>query len=296
MPTKRILVLVLAVVSLAAAACGDDGGTTTTAVTATTGSTVRGQTVEPGTFEPATTGPLLEWYETAGECQTCGFSITFDASGTAVYEGHRTRATVAFDVDDLVGRLERIDHQPLTDGRDDCGREVDGNAPVLDVYPASGGTRTIDDCYTPIDRDHPVMAFVLATLAEARGAEAATLVEVFDVGGRCPDGVCRSGVQFYDDGTAIRLDDDGTTAEASIAADDLEELRRLVAAADGNALVLGPFTGTCPTEADGQERTYSIGGDEEREPIRLASCRDELDHDSPLLALVDRLVADAVSG
>ncbi len=299
MSLQRLLVVVLAVTIVATAACGgDDGGTATVGESPaeTTTSTSPGQTVEPGQFDPANEGTLLTWSETAGECQVCGFSIVFDASGIATYEGYRTRSTVDFDATELQGRMERLDHQPLTDGTDDCMREVDGNAPVLELFRADGTVLTVDDCHEPIDRSHPIMQFVTDALAAAEAIEAAALADVTDQGGRCPDGTCLSMTSFYDDGTVVRTSDGGAETESSLTADDVAELRSLVERTDLDDLVVGDFTGSCPTEVDGRERTYVIGGDAENEPIRLASCRDELDPDAPLLVLLDRLVGTAVSG
>ena len=293
----RTLAIVAAVL-LALAACGDDttdvdvGGSATSS--STTSTTFR--SVEPGTVDPATEGTMLRWFETAGECHVCGFSIGFDADGTATYEGFRTRSTIAFDVEELSGLISRIDHQPLADGTDDCGREVDGNAPVLEVFTADGTVHTIDDCYQPIDRDHPVMAFVLAHLSTAREAEAPLLVEVVDVGGLCADGdVCRATTRFFADGTAVRDDGEGT-AETEMADADRTMLNDLVGTADEAALVLGPATGPCASASDGQDRTYLIGGDEDESPVVVSDCDDDLATDAPLLVLVDRLVATAFSG
>lgn len=166
MAHHRVLVLLALAVALVATACGDDdpvdaaGGTTTTAL----------RTIEPGTFEPATEGTMLRWYEAAGECPDCAFSITFDASGTATYEGADATATVTFDVDELASRMEAVDGPPLTEGTDDCGREVDGNAPVLELSRSDGTVLEIDDCYRPIDREHPIMVFVYGVLDEAEAA------------------------------------------------------------------------------------------------------------------------------
>lgn len=291
----RTLAIVAAVL-LALAACGDDtadidaGG----AAASTTSTTLR--SVEPGTVDPATEGTMLRWFETAGECHVCGFSITFDADGRATYEGFRTRSTIAFDVAELSGLVSRIDHQPLSDGTDDCGREVDGNAPVLEVFTADGTVHTIDDCYQPIDRDHPVMAFVLAHLATARETEAPLLVEVIDVGGLCADGdVCRATTRFFGDGAVVREDGERTSVE-EIADADRAMLVDLVGTADEVALVQGPGTGECASAADGQDRRYVIGGDEDESPIVVSDCDDDLATDAPLLVLVDRLVAAVVSG
>ncbi len=301
MPTNRLLVIVLAVVSLAAAACGDDGNTSAAGggeqtSSSTSITTTPGQTVEPGHFEPATEGTLATWGETAGECQVCGYALVFDADGMASYQGYRTQASVPFDVAELVGLMTRVDHQPLSESTDDCMREVDGNAPVLELVRADGTLLTADDCYRPIDRSHPLMEFVLDVLAEAREAEVATLVDVIDAGGLCPSGGCRATTTVLADGTVVHVDDGGATTRSTISGDLLEDLRTLVDDADVDDLVLGPFTGPCPTAVDGQERSYVIGGDENEEPIRLSACRDELDPSAPLLALVDRLVSDAVSG
>lgn len=294
--SPRTLAAVAFVAMGVVAACGGDADETAVGGSSEATTTTTAAVVAPEPFDAAFEGTLVRWSETAGECQVCGFSITFDASGTAVYEGYRTRSTVEFDVDRLRERLDRIDRASLTEGTDDCGREVDGNAPVLEVHRADGPVLEIDDCYTPIDRDHPLMTFVLETMSQAHATEARLLVEVADAGGRCVDGACRSTTRIYDDGALVREGDDGAITTSSLTDADRETLGRLVDAASEEDLVLGPFTESCPTEVDGQERTYAIGGDEDEPPIVVASCRDALDPRSPLLLLADRLVADAVSG
>lgn len=294
---RTVVIVAVALLSLAAA-CGDDSTDLDAGSAATTSSTTTSTTVQsvgPGTVDPATEGTMLRWFETPGECHVCGFSIDFDADGTATYEGYRTRSTITFDADDLSGLISRIDQQPLANGTDDCGREVDGNAPVLEVITADGTVHSIDDCYQPIDRDHPVMEFVLAHLSSAREAEAPLLVEVVDVGGLCADGaVCRATTRLFADGTIVR-DDGEETAVTEIADADRTMLADLVRTADEAALVLGPATEPCASASDGQDRTYLIGGDEDESPIVISDCDDDLATDAPLLVLVDRLVAAAVS-
>ena len=296
---RPVVIIVVALICLTAG-CGDvtsdvdAGAATPSSSTTSTSSTSRPD--EPVTVDPATEGTMIRWYETAGECHVCGFSIDFDADGIATYEGYRTRSTIDFDVEALSGLVSRIDHQPLSEGTDDCGREVDGNAPVLEVFTADGTVHTIDDCYQPIDRGHPVMEFVLSHLAAAREVESPLLVEVTDVGGLCADGdVCRTTTRFFADGAVVR-DDGEETSVTEIADADLATLTDLGREADETALVLGPSTGSCASEADGQDRWYLIGGDEDESPIVLSDCDDELATDAPLLVLVDRLVAAAVSG
>ena len=165
LPRSRVGLAIVALLVVTSTGCAEDDLATTAGASSTTTSTTSTASNLPP-FEPPASGTLVRWYQTAGECQVCGYTLELDASGTATYVGFETESTVTFDADDLRARLDRIDEQALIVGVDDCGREVDGNAPVLELVTADDEI-VIDDCYETIDRTHPVMELVLSALQEA---------------------------------------------------------------------------------------------------------------------------------
>lgn len=125
-------------------------------------------------YTPATEGDLVAWSMAGGECQSCGFDLRLDVDGRARYRPDPGRATTTFDVATLRELLDDLDPAALVTGTDDCGREVDGNAPLLTLYRDAGDPLVIDDCYSTVDRDHPLLVFVLDVLDDAEARVAPT--------------------------------------------------------------------------------------------------------------------------
>jgi hypothetical protein len=159
-PLKPVPVI-LTVAALVLSACG--GGVTTA-----TGPTVTSPH-EPIPSEPGNVvagpweGTVLVYRLVAGECRTCGFELSIDADGTANY--HRLGVDRQFTVG--VAELRRLvtgtDASEIITGPTDCGREVDGNAPILELW-----GQEIDFCYNEIAPDHELMTYVDHQLATGR--------------------------------------------------------------------------------------------------------------------------------
>lgn len=154
--TNRTGILLLALASVLVA-CGDDdveqvaGGPTTSAAS----------------FTPPAGGTLVEWTESAGECPECAYDLRLEAGDVAVFESAAGEIELEHDAVTLRAELDRLDPTELVIGRDDCGREVDGNAPVLVLHRADATPLEIDDCYETIDREHPLMVLVLEVFERA---------------------------------------------------------------------------------------------------------------------------------
>lgn len=110
---------------------------------------------QPPELEDPWEGRVLSYYLPTGECHTCAFTITIEADGSAVY--HRLGVDVAFTVDvpRLRGIVTETDTDELIVGTTDCGREVDGNAPVLELR-----GEKIDSCFRKLDPTHPLLAYL----------------------------------------------------------------------------------------------------------------------------------------
>ena len=124
---------------------------------------------------------------------------------------------------------------------------------------------------------------------QVRGDAAWTVVDGFR-GGLCPEGACAGEVVITADGTVLRTIAGETVESRELDAATLEELDAAVRATTRDDLVIGPFTGTCPTAYDGQERLISIRR-EGSPTIDLAGCTDELDPDAALLELLTAISA-----
>lgn len=170
-------VTVLAAVLLAAG-CGDDDVTTATAggqpgeATASTTSTTAGPDDPiPGHPVVDEDGVLYRVTLPPGECQSCRYALALDLDGVATYtapgEDHEPRTvTVGYDAAAFVDLLTGVSTEDLVAGRTDCGREVDGNAPVFALGPGP----EVDTCYRELDSTHPVNRFVDDVRAEAVAA------------------------------------------------------------------------------------------------------------------------------
>lgn len=258
----------------------------------------------PTSFTPAATGTLVTWAMTAGECFACGFELRLDADGTATYEPDLGRATVAFDADALDAVLSDLDPSSLVTGITDCGREVDGNAPVLTLHGVDGELE-LDDCFLVLDRDHPLLALVLDLRTEAEAVVVPMIAQVVIYGGRCPEGECRTVYTVYADGAWWKQEGpedrfDGGLPDA--------ETRRLVEAVTSETeddIISGPFTGECPTAVDGQARAYTLypdALDRVGDPagpgttIFVDTCRHEISPDAESIAALDELIATTSGG
>ena len=98
----------------------------------------------------------------AGECQQCGFELVVTDDG-ATFASNGLVDELAVDTDRF--RAALADESALTLGDDDCGREVDGNAPILttDVE--------IDFCFHVPNDDHPLVQLVRELEDEGRSTQ-----------------------------------------------------------------------------------------------------------------------------
>ncbi len=115
-------------------------------------------------FTPALDGLLVEWKRAGGECPECAYVLGLQADGDATFESAAGTSDLAYDASSLRADLNRLDPTDLVVGRDDCGREVDGDAPVLVLHQNGAAPLVIDSCYETIDREHPLIVLVLELL------------------------------------------------------------------------------------------------------------------------------------
>jgi hypothetical protein len=109
------------------------------------------------------------------------------------------------------------------------------------------------------------------------------LVTIEAHGGRCPEGECRSVIAIERDGRIHRLEPDpGDMAEVS--GETIVAIEAAIAVTDFAALRSRPFTGVCPTAADGQEHIYTFATPSGSQ--RIASCEVEIDPEQPLFVTV----------
>ena len=118
-------------------------------------------------FAPALDGLLVEWKRSGGDCPECAFVFGLRADGDAVFESAAGTSELAYDASSLRAELTRLDPVDLVLGGDDCGREVDGDAPVLVLHQDGAEPLVIDGCYQTIDREHPLIVLVLELLERA---------------------------------------------------------------------------------------------------------------------------------
>ncbi|HYY87875.1 MAG TPA: hypothetical protein VFA49_03700 [Chloroflexota bacterium] len=139
-----------------------------------------------------------------------------------------------------------------------------------------------------------VVVALLLSLGSRPAAQDQPLVQVIDRGGLCPGGVvCTAELDVFPDGSAMHQATDGTVSSVHIDPDWIGRLEALIAATDFAALRGVPFSGTCPTAYDAPERMYLFATSSGVES--LATCEIDIDHTSPLIGLVDDIVAGAVS-
>lgn len=312
-PRFRLLAAIVAALLVAGAACSSDDATVVrgedpaTSTTSPISPEVTGPSDPlPTDWTPATQGDLVAWSMTAGECSNCGFDLRLAADGTATYRPDLGRASATFDPAELRVLLDDLDPSALVASVTDCGREVDGNAPSLTLFRDAAEPLVIDDCYTEIDRDHPLMVFILDVLADAEASVQPLLAQVVIYGGLCPDGACRTEYAVYADGSWTKSDESGRSFDGGLIHEEKKRLHSALAGVTLDDLVVGPFTGECPTAVDGQARTYvvypdavpidGLRADEEPRPVTVDTCRDELRADAPAIVALDDLVASTSGG
>ena len=108
-------------------------------------------------------GTVLAYQLPVGECHTCGFELTIDAAGSANYHRLGVDRRFTVEVDELRRLVTGTDASEIIVGVTDCGREVDGNAPILELW-----GHKIDFCYHEIDPDHELMTYLRQQLATGR--------------------------------------------------------------------------------------------------------------------------------
>lgn len=184
-----------------------------------------------------------------------------------------------------------------------CGTAVDAPESVY-TFVTAGGDEVLPGCQYAIDHEHPLFQAVRA-LEDAANATAAYptpsasptlspdayVLVIRRRGGRCAYGPCEGMMTFQADGRFS--DSEGRDGfregrvDPALAAAVVAETEK----ADFAALKSKPFTGTCPTAYDGQEKIYSfpVGVSEEN----LQSCTYEIDEAHPLFRAVRAIEAAA---
>lgn len=196
----RKLALLAAIVLLGA--CNDDGRTLApidptdappSAPTLDTSTTRPGPdtpanlVVDTSRPAPATVDPLLVWALEPGECQDCAFTMTVFADGTVLWVTPGQVGFAAEPLDSAVrdAAAEATVENLTTDTTTDCGREVDGAAPVLTVYAADGPVG-VDTCYAFLDSRNPVVGALAGFEDAVRGAAEDVVVSAeFPLTGSC---------------------------------------------------------------------------------------------------------------
>lgn len=177
--TMRTTFALLTGALLCVAACGgvdrpaDPGDTRDRPITTPTGDPPPPPTTPPHRF-PAPAdfdGVLARYSMPGGECDRCDFVTTFRADGTVQLRSSRGDRDGTFDAAALGALVEAFDPSTFAGDETNCGREVDGNAPIVAVPVAE-----IDLCFWVADPTDPLYGFVRAGHArlEAERDAAAT--------------------------------------------------------------------------------------------------------------------------
>ena len=118
------------------------------------------------------------------------------------------------------------------------------------------------------------------------------LAVVIDEGGLCPSGPCLRVLELTVTGDWFLSDGVENPRTGTYDADRLAELART---ADPAVIAVGPFQGECPTAYDGNERSYLVFSPDEPETtvLDVASCREQLEANAPILVSLDLLITDA---
>ncbi len=169
------------------------------------------------------------------------------------------------------------------------GGSADGGESTPDDGSGDGGGQAAETTTTAPIRDAVPAASGASVDLGLAGPHLAVVV---DEGGRCESGACFVVVEFAADGTWLLTDSVGETAEGGYDAEALADLAR---DARGDDINLGPFRGECPTTFDGNERSYQVFSPEDPKMtvLDLASCRDQIDADAPIMVALDLLVLEA---
>ncbi len=151
------LTVVVGISLLLAAACGSDEAPN---VGGAPSSTPAGETIVEEA-EPAVDndGVLVRYAMSSGECPECGFEMTLNRDGTATLESPLGNIAARFEPAMLTSFVADFDRDDLIIGRDDCGRERDGNAPVMSLPGVE-----LDLCDYEIDEQHPLIIQVESEL------------------------------------------------------------------------------------------------------------------------------------
>lgn len=141
----------VALIVLVATGCGDESTTSQPA----------GR--PEGVVDVPWEGTVLAYQLPVGECHTCDFALTIDADGSASYRRLGVDRRFTVDVAELRRLVTGTDASEIITGSTDCGREMDGNAPILDLW-----GHKIDFCYNDIDPDHELMTYLGHQLTTGR--------------------------------------------------------------------------------------------------------------------------------
>lgn len=228
---RSVVFVAAGVLAAAAGACANGDQATTAGGPAATAPADPTTPPDPEPFVPAATGVVAQLAFVAGECHDCGYVLQVHADGTVVYNAYN-RFHVS-EVDSATMQLlADADLDDLADGADDCGREVDGNAPILVLVDDAGQATTIDSCYTPFVDDHPVNRALARLRSELDREASPVLAEVLDNTGKTP--VAR----FNERSDWIRIGTDGRAVVAAepgtLRADVAAPVRAAVAALSGD--------------------------------------------------------------
>lgn len=182
MAARTLSSVIAAVVLVVLAACASDDDQSVEAVPPRAGpvdSTPAEPTTTTGTPRMPEDGILAVWTMSGGECGApCAFTGTFRADGTLLWSSGRGGAVVEFDPAEAIAVNGSLSADALTDGADDCGREVDGNAPSLLVRDRSGDPLGIDTCYASLRPDHPFTRLTEEPVDRARSSASPPVARV----------------------------------------------------------------------------------------------------------------------
>lgn len=231
-------------------------------------------------------GAVLFTYSVpAGHCVGCDYAVAFDANGTATYTeeaSSRPRITsmVSYDREELTGLLAV---GPPSGSPTDCGRGVDGNAPILRF---AEGT-TIDLCFVDVGAAHPLVAFAegvveraLQERIPASTVSNAPVLATIRVGDRL--------IHLYTDGTAT--DFDAATGTERVFTFDAAPIAAAARARDVTTVVDGPVQGPCTLAGIAVDTTYIVDHPDTGERVlNLALCSVPVDRTHPLVALIDAI-------
>jgi hypothetical protein len=118
-----------------------------------------------------------------------------------------------------------------------------------------------------------------------------TLLAIETRGGLCPNGPCDAKIEIRKNGSYSYKNDNGKKSSGTLSASDTSRLEELAKNADFEAIKSKKFTGTCPTDYDGQEFIYTFYPSGQVIP----ACTYDINYADPMFKLINDLLSAVYS-